>query len=375
MNKNILYVRNFASKVNSKLYNLQELGFGKALVNQGYNCDVVYYTDANEEIETVYQQGNHRLRILWMKGYKIFSNSIFTKLLSKKFANQYQFVITTEYHQMMTYLLSTRFPKKVILYHGPYKDHGRQLILKVYDRIFLPGTRRRVRYTFVKSELANKYLTDKGFTDVVTLGVGLDIENLENRQECNDEIEKELKKLHGKKVLLYIGILEARRNILFLLRLLKKATEQDPEIRLLFIGSGKSEETDEYWKYINDHHLSKFIVYFPKIEQAQLWRIYEVSDVMVFPTTYDIFGMVLLESLYYNVPVISSLNGGASTLIRQNENGIILNHFDEQLWLNVIFEVLEAPILKERMKASRPKTTKSIQWDNIVSKMISQIDC
>ena len=60
----------------------------------------------------------------------------------------------------------------------------------------------------------------------------------------------------------------------------------------------------------------------------------------MFPTNYDIFGMVLLEAMFYGMIVFSSVNGGSSTLIKDGFNGIELESFDKELWVRRILEVL-----------------------------------
>ena len=49
--------------------------------------------------------------------------------------------------------------------------------------------------------------------------------------------------------------------------------------------------------------------------------------------------MVLLEAMYYGLPVFTTYNGGSSTLIN-NENGIIIENTDCNEWSEKIVKVL-----------------------------------
>lgn len=370
----VLYIRNFANKVNPKSYNLQEIGFGKALIKRGYDCDVIYFdNDKKVKIEEVFHFRNNKLRILWMNGMKFLNNSIFTKVLRKKFLDEYDLVITTEYNQIMTFFLSKICPEKLVLYHGPYGNNSNKKIQLMYDSFFLPRMRKNIKLNFVKSDLANNYLRGKGFNDVITLGVGLDTEHIDERINLNQEIESKLEKVKDKKVLLYIGVLEERRNISFLLNVFKNILTLNNEMRLIIVGTGREDDTIEYWDFINSNNLKENIVYFDKIEQKDLWRIYESSDVMLFPTNYDIFGMVLLESMHFQVPIISSVNGGSSTLIQHNINGLILEKFDELLWVSEIQRLLNDSGLIAQIKQAAAETVRGATWDHIAEKMLMQI--
>ncbi|MBE0342848.1 glycosyl transferase, partial [Paenibacillus sp. 28ISP30-2] len=86
MIQKILYLRNFASKVNGASYNLQEVGLGKALVRKGFDCDIVYYNDHKEtHLEQVYRHEGCTLRIIWLHGFKFLSNSIYRDVLKDSF--------------------------------------------------------------------------------------------------------------------------------------------------------------------------------------------------------------------------------------------------------------------------------------------------
>lgn len=371
----ILYLRNFASKVNPDSYNLQEIGFGKALIRKGHDCDIVYYVPKEDEsVQVVDQADGHTLRILWMKGLKVLSNSIYRRILRKPFLDQYDLIITTEYNQIMSYMLAKLCPEKLVLYHGPYSDNNNLLVRRAYDVVCLPKMKRNMKYNFVKSDLAKQFLADKGFANVHTLGVGLDRDNINMRREPNPVLEEKLECLKDKKVLLYIGVLEERRNILFLLQVfnaLKSRLEED--IALLIVGDGKPEDTGRYFEFSRNHQLDGHILHLPKVAQQDLWQIYEASDVMVFPTNYDIFGMVLMESMYFRVPVISSVNGGASTLIKDNFNGIIIEQFDEELWAEASGRLLSDEILHKRLQTEAYNTISAVTWDQIADDMLQAI--
>ncbi|MFT9368703.1 Alpha-D-kanosaminyltransferase [compost metagenome] len=378
----ILYLRNFASKVNGASYNLQEVGLGKALVRKGYDCDIVYYNDRKEtHLEQVYRHAGCTLRIIWLHGFKFLSNSIYRDVLKDSFLAAYDLVITTEYNQIMTYLLSRKCPEKLALYHGPYRDNTHALIRKLYDVMLLPKVTKSLRRTYVKSDLAKRYLENKGFDNVITIGVGLDRSNVERgfnsddnsgAREENREVANELRRIGDRPVLLYVGVLEERRNIRFMLSTFKRVLQKHPGCLLLMVGNGRKIDTDRYWAYAQQLGLTDRIIHFPRVEQRHLWQIYGAADVMLFPTQYDIFGMVLLESMLFHVPIISSVNGGSVTLIEDGVSGVMLRSFSEEEWAGRIGTLLEDAELRQSLAEKAFLTIERMSWDRIADEIVSQ---
>lgn len=89
-----------------------------------------------------------------------------------------------------------------------------------------------------KSILATNYIKDKGIENVTTIGVGLDLDNLLRDSESIEENEfiKEIKEIKNSTLFLYIGVLEERRNILFLLEVFQKVSKQIENSKLIIIG-------------------------------------------------------------------------------------------------------------------------------------------
>jgi len=375
--KKILFVRNFASEVNLSTYNLQEVGFGKALVRKGIDCDIVYYTKKDSREETIYNYGENCLRILWRPAIKVLSNGIFVPLLKKGFIKSYDYIISTEYNQIMTYLLSSKYKNKIILYHGPYRDNNNRFIQNVYDNIFSKSISTNINSIFVKSLLAKEYLVGKGFRDIKQLGVGLDLENIDNPNIGEIDIirEKYLSALSDKKVLLYIGKLEDRRNIKFLLELIAYISLKEDNFVLLLIGDGNEADIKKYFQYAKELDVLNKIIHIPKIKQKNLRVFYESADIFVFPTEYDIFGMVLLESMYFGLPVISTKNGGSNTLIRNEENGFIIPELNLETWSKIILDLSKDKILYNSIAEKAIKTiSENYQWDKLVEKFIKQLN-
>ncbi|MBJ8191392.1 glycosyltransferase family 4 protein, partial [Bacillus cereus] len=157
------------------------------------------------------------------------------------------------------------------------------------------------------------------------------------------------RRIGDRPVLLYVGVLEERRNIRFMLSTFKRVLQKHPSCLLLMVGNGRKTDTDRYWTYAHELGITDSIIHFSRVEQRHLWQVYGAADVMLFPTQYDIFGMVLLESMLFRVPIISSVNGGSVTLIEDGVSGVMLRSFSEEKWSDRIGDLLDNAELRRSM--------------------------
>jgi hypothetical protein len=70
---------------------------------------------------------------------------------------------------------------------------------------------------------------------------------------------------------------------------------------------------------------------------------WESADVFVFPSTLETFGIVLLEALAFQVPVISADVGAARYVLADGRAGWLLPDQKEETLARVLREVLENP--------------------------------
>lgn len=364
----VLIVRTHPSIMDPKGYNIQEIGMAKALVRQGVTCDVVFYNGKNnDEIKTTEVECNgeiKQIRIYMLHGYGILKNGFFPSL--KKIAVEYDIIQVHEYDQITSWRYYTSKRKGVVMYHGPYYNDfnkGYNLKCKVFDNTFLRLKNGKDTLCFTKSNAAAEFLNTKGFKNTVAIGVGLDIENFgtTDEQAC-DELKDAIS--DSKRNAVYVGKIEPRRNSTFLARIAKET----PDVNYIFVGDGEKEYVSEFEKELGEN-----VHYIKKLPQSQLKLLYKKADFMVFPTNYDIFGMVLLEAMYFDLPVISSKNGGSDMLIEDKMDGVIIEEFELGKWTEAVVKMAngECDFYRETLKN---KDHTVYTWDGIAKKYLNALN-
>ncbi|GIM27379.1 hypothetical protein CPJCM30710_00450 [Clostridium polyendosporum] len=372
--KRILFVRNSSISVNPNSYNLQELGMCEGFSRKGYDCDVVFYSNKSKTHIKEYKHKDNTIKLLFYPGIKVLNSIVYPKLLNYKFLSKYDLIITTEYNHMMSLLLAKLCPKKVVLYHGPYNDTGNLFIRKIYDKIVISLFNKNLLCTFVKSNLAYKYLQNKGLENIEVIGVGLNTDNfneVKNKDSLIQNIENNF--LNYKKIL-YIGKLEERRNIKFMFNVFGKVLSRKKDTVFILVGNGEEDKVKEYMEYADEIRIKDKLLYIPSLDQDQLPFLYNMADVFLLPTSYEIFGMVILESMYFETPIITTVNGGSNTLISNSINGFILDKLDVESWAQKVIDIISNDILKNKVsKAAKLTICTKFNWDVISDKIINKV--
>ena len=372
----ILIVRSSSGYVDATAakYNLQEIGLARAFNKRGHQCDVVYWGGKNKKVVEIEYDEGKTFKVFYLKAYNFFKNGIYKGL--KELSKNYDIVHCGGYDQIESWLLAKSIPEKLVVYNGSYYsdfNKGYNKKCKVIDKLFLPRFKRKGIYFDTKSKLSAEFLKSRGLTNVNPIGVGIDLERLRAKELLESSLSNKILSLKqdNKKILMYVGRIEPRRNIICLFDIFKAVYESDKDIRLLIVGKGAKEYKDKCFEHAKQIGVEEAIIYEEYIDQKYLPLVYSYADVFLLPTIYEIFGMVILEAMYFGAPVVTTYNGGSDMLIDNNESGIIIDSFDVDKWKESIIGLLNDEDKKNKIKEkAKMKIENEFTWDALVDKFI-----
>lgn len=407
--KKILIIRTFPSILDPNGYNIQEIGLAKALVRAGYICDVVLYNGKKDLVKEIPVPGKKdaKIKVYLKSGINILKNGFFPGL--KKLTKEYDILQVNEYDQISSWMYyAFQKTKPVVIYHGPYYDDfnkGYNFKCRVFDNTFLKIRNGHDALAFTKSKAACGFLEKKGFENVYPLGVGLDTDNFSNElysgiHEANigyrdkdgdnnnssnagfayigaDDKEKyshdpalSRYMLDDKKWnLVYVGKIEPRRNPYLLLDVLGQLTDKYEDIHLTVIGSGEQTYIKEWKKKAIGFIENGKLTYIEKMSQAELQYVYKQAKLMIFPSNYEIFGMVILEAMFFNLPIVSSDNGGSDTLITDGVDGVIVDGFSTDAWKDAVADLYADKDKYLKIKKNLEEKDHSVYtWDGLAER-------
>jgi glycosyltransferase involved in cell wall biosynthesis len=188
-----------------------------------------------------------------------------------------------------------------------------RLIIRNSDAFIVYGTR------------AKEYIESYGINSEkisIAINVGnVDFFQLEH-QKLSGHKDQLKKKLHitNKKIILYVGRLIEIKGLIYLINAFNNLKAKNMDVGLVIVGDGllKSELLLKYG-HIKD------IYFIGHKQEKDIPIYYQIADVFVLPSYYEIFSIAISEAMASKLPIITTENVGASSdLIKNNFNGYIV---------------------------------------------------
>lgn len=253
--------------------------------------------------------------------------------------------------------------KYIIVIHHLLVDQDSKKFVKILEKIFV----KLIKYKITVSDTTNKRLLELKYIkkSIPIIPPGLEFEpKLKYARENISPIHK----------LLFIGNIEKRKNLHILINSLKLL----PGIKFNLTIIGKKIE-EEYYEYIiaiiNKMKLADKIDFKENLESSEIKSYYLNSDIMVFPSKWEGYGMVIAEAMAFGLPVIASNIPTSKELINDRINGILFEVGNEKELANSILELFNNNKLYNKISINSIQKVKSLKsWEETSSKFFDIIN-
>ena len=191
------------------------------------------------------------------------------------------------------------------------------------------------------------------------LRIGLDIGEIQNiRQKNKQNLIQELGINSQLINLVFVGQIYPTKGVIFLIEAVGKIAPKFPGIMLYLIGDHVIEEykfyKDDIMQLVHSRGLDGKVVFTGWRPDAL--EIVSLMDILIHPSLSEGFGRAVLEGMAFGKPVIATRVGGLRELIRDGENGFLVNPKDVDALTNRIEILIESKDLREQMGNAAEKT-------------------
>ena len=122
--------------------------------------------------------------------------------------------------------------------------------------------------------------------------------------------------------IIFVGTLEKRKNPFLLLKAFKKIYKK--KINMKIVGDGPLRIDIE--SYIKKNNLSKHVKLFSNLKRKSVLKMIGSSKVLVLPSYYETFGVVIIEAFSMGVPVVMTDSYGVRDLNNINCSIMVKNN-------------------------------------------------
>jgi len=116
---------------------------------------------------------------------------------------------------------------------------------------------------------------------------------------------------------LYLGTLKPNKNIPFLIKSFTRYLQLTPQTKLVIAGK-KGWLFDEIFNTVKQEGIEDKVVFTDFIDESQKWTLYKHAKALILPSTYEGFGIPVIEAMKSNTPVISSNIAPLKEVIEDN---------------------------------------------------------
>jgi UDP-glucose:(heptosyl)LPS alpha-1,3-glucosyltransferase len=175
---------------------------------------------------------------------------------------------------------------------------------------------------------------------------GVDVRRFDsgNRSLHRAPVRREMGIREDETLALYVGDLTKAHSYL------KELAKAAPAVQFAVVTSSRA----YHWSGRNVHLLPP---------TSEIERYYAAADAFVFPTTYDAFGMVVLEAMASGLPVFSSDQAGAAELIDSGSDGFVTPLGE---WVEATAARLRDQSLLQMIGRASKHTARLHDWTSVV---------
>ncbi len=121
----------------------------------------------------------------------------------------------------------------------------------------------------------------------------------------------------------------------------------NPNFKFLILGSGVEE--GKLKKLIAKNNLENDVIMTGRIPHKDIHLYYSAASLFVLNTSYEGLSHVVLDAMYYHLPIIITDSGGNKELILDDYNGLLVQYNSRQEWLDAFKRLWNDKNLQKRL--------------------------
>jgi phosphatidylinositol alpha-mannosyltransferase len=221
----------------------------------------------------------------------------------------------------------------------------------------------RLQVRIAVSRAAKEFISKYFAGDYTIIPNGVDLEHFSSDVAPLDQFND------GKINILFVGRLEKRKGLNYLLNAYWQVKQQIHDCRLIIVGPG-TRWSNKLQCEARQRGLSD-VVFAGYVPDSELPRYYKVADIACFPATgRESFGIVLLEAMAVGKPVVASNIEGYADLLTNGVEGLLVPPADQKALAQALVSLTRERRLRAEMGMRGRTKASEYAWANIARRVM-----
>jgi phosphatidyl-myo-inositol alpha-mannosyltransferase len=168
---------------------------------------------------------------------------------------------------------------------------------------------------------------------------------------------------------LFVGRLEPRKGLAYLVRAFLRLKPRFPRVRLLVVGRDDRRQQEKAMAMV-PARLRPDLVFVGAVPQADLPGYYASGDVFCAPSLGgESFGIVLAEAMAVGLPVVCSDIGGYRDVVRDGSEGLLVPARDPEALASALGGLLDNPARRAAMGEAARAAARRYAWPVVAAQV------
>ncbi|NJR48893.1 MAG: glycosyltransferase family 1 protein [Leptolyngbyaceae cyanobacterium CSU_1_3] len=192
---------------------------------------------------------------------------------------------------------------------------------------------------------------------------------------CRAQARQQLGIPQDQKVVLYVGRFDRRKGIETAVRAVSQSTLRDQNLKLIVGGGSRPGQSDGIEReriedIVAELGLQETTTFPGRLGNENLHLYYAAADVCLVPSHYEPFGLVAIEAMASNTPVIASDVGGLQYTVIPEVTGLLAPPKDDLAFAAGLDRILANPSWRDQLgRAGRKRVEEKFSWDGVASQL------
>lgn len=161
---------------------------------------------------------------------------------------------------------------------------------------------------------------------------------------------------------LWVGMVTKRKNLEVLYRAFADFSKKYQRYKLVIAGKFlNSEVENNHKKMINNLYINNNVIFTGYISDFELYTLYKKSLAFVFPSIYEGFGIPIIEAMALGAPVITTIDGGATSEVA-GDAALFFHRYDADDLAKKMEQIVSDESIRELLISKGKKRSELFTW-------------